>query len=68
MGSEGTLETDFLIVGGGPAGMQAAIEAGRKGVNIVLLDDKDKLGGQLVKQTHTFFSDVKYAAGNAASN
>ena len=63
MGSEGTLETDFLIVGGGPAGMQAAIEAGRKGVNIVLLDDKDKLGGQLVKQTHTFFSDVKYAAG-----
>ena len=43
--------------------MQAAIEAGKKGVNIIIIDDKDKLGGQLVKQTHTFFSDVKYAAG-----
>jgi sarcosine oxidase subunit alpha len=27
------------------------------------VDDKDRLGGQLLKQTHTFFSDVKYAAG-----
>lgn len=63
MGSEGLQETDFLVVGGGPAGMQAAIEAGKKGVNIIIIDDKDKLGGQLVKQTHTFFSDVKYAAG-----
>lgn len=63
MGSEGTIETDFLIVGGGPAGMQAAIEAGKRGAKILLIDDKDRLGGQLVKQTHTFFSDVKYAAG-----
>jgi len=63
MGNEGLLETDFLVVGGGPAGMQAAIEAGQRGANIILIDDKDRLGGQLLKQTHTFFSDVKYAAG-----
>ncbi len=63
VGSEGTLDTEFLVIGGGPAGMQAAIEAGQKGVNCVIIDDKDILGGQLVKQTHTFFSDVKYAAG-----
>lgn len=63
MGSEGVIETDFLVVGGGPSGMQASIEAGQRGTNIIIIDDKDRFGGQLVKQTHTFFSDVKYAAG-----
>ena len=43
--------------------MQAAIEAGQRGANIIIIDDEDRLGGQLLKQTHTFFSDVKYAAG-----
>jgi sarcosine oxidase subunit alpha len=43
--------------------MRAAIEAGQRGVKTIIIDDKEKLGGQLVKQTHTFFSDVKYAAG-----
>ena len=57
------MSTDFLVVGGGPSGLQAAIEAGKRGVKTLLIDDKDRLGGQLVKQTHTFFSDVKYAAG-----
>jgi sarcosine oxidase subunit alpha len=63
MGSEGVIETEFLVVGGGPSGMQAAIEAAQKGVEVILIDDKDRLGGQLLKQTHTFFSDVRYAAG-----
>lgn len=57
------LSAELLIVGGGPAGLSAALEAGQRGVDIILIDDKPKLGGQLVKQTHTFFSDVKYAAG-----
>jgi sarcosine oxidase subunit alpha len=63
VGSEGIIDTDFLVVGGGPSGMQAAIEAGVRGVNCIIIDDKERLGGQLVKQTHTFFSDIKYAAG-----
>jgi sarcosine oxidase subunit alpha len=63
IGSEGLIDTEFLVVGGGPSGMQAAIEAGQRGVKCIIIDDKEILGGQLVKQTHTFFSDVKYAAG-----
>lgn len=58
-----TMATEFLIIGGGPAGLSAAIEAGQRGIDVILVDDKNVLGGQLVKQTHEFFSDVKYAAG-----
>jgi sarcosine oxidase subunit alpha len=56
-------ETEFLVIGGGPAGLSASIEAGKQGVDCIVVDDKQQLGGQLIKQTHPFFSDVKYAAG-----
>jgi len=62
------METEFLIIGGGPSGLSAALEAGKQGVDCILVDDKPKLGGQLIKQTHTFFSDVKYAAGKRGFN
>ncbi|MGD2142030.1 MAG: 2Fe-2S iron-sulfur cluster-binding protein [Candidatus Bathyarchaeota archaeon] len=62
-GANDELSTEFLVVGGGPAGMSAAIEAGQRDVDALIVDDKDQLGGQLIKQTHTFFSDIKYAAG-----
>jgi sarcosine oxidase subunit alpha len=48
-------EPDVLILGGGPAGLSAAIELGKLGVNVILVDDKDRLGGKLVLQTHRFF-------------
>ena len=57
------ISTEFLIIGGGPSGLSAAIEAGRLCDDVVIVDDKEEFGGQLVKQTHMFFSDVKYAAG-----
>ena len=62
------LETEFLVIGGGPAGLMGALEAAKRGVNVTIVDDKDMLGGQLVKQTHTFFSDIKYAAGKRGFN
>ena len=52
-------EVDVLIIGGGPAGLSAAIELGRLGVNTLIVDDKDRLGGKLVLQTHKFFGSVK---------
>ena len=44
-----------LIVGGGPAGLAAAIELGKAGIETILIDDKAELGGKLTLQTHRFF-------------
>ena len=52
-------EVEVLIIGGGPAGLSAAIELGKLGVNALIVDDKDRLGGKLVLQTHKFFGSVK---------
>ena len=47
-----------LIVGGGPAGICAAIELGRVGIGVLIIDDKQELGGKLSLQTHNFFGSV----------
>lgn len=49
------ISTDVLIIGGGPAGLSAAIELGQSGIKTILIDDKTQLGGKLVLQTHRFF-------------
>jgi NADPH-dependent 2,4-dienoyl-CoA reductase/sulfur reductase-like enzyme/Fe-S-cluster-containing hydrogenase component 2 len=49
------IETGVLVIGGGPAGINAAIELGKLGVETLLIDDKNELGGKLTLQTHTFF-------------
>ncbi len=51
--------TDVLVIGGGPAGLSAAIELGKLGVRTLVIDDKDRLGGKLVLQTHKFFGSVE---------
>lgn len=57
------ITTDIAIVGGGPAGLCAAIAAASQGANVILLDRNDRPGGQLVKQTHKFFgSEKQYAS------
>jgi len=53
------LGVDVLIIGGGPSGLSASIELGKLGVNTLLIDDKDRLGGKLVLQTHKFFGSVE---------
>lgn len=50
-----SIETDVLVIGAGPSGMAAAKELGASGFNVILVDDKDRLGGKLVLQTHKFF-------------
>ncbi len=52
-------EVEVLIIGGGPAGMSAALELGKLGVDTLIVDDKTQLGGKLVLQTHKFFGSVE---------
>ena len=54
-----SVETDVLIIGGGPSGLSAAIEMNKHNIKAVLLDDKNELGGKLVLQTHKFFGSVE---------
>jgi thioredoxin reductase len=55
--------TEFAVVGGGPAGLSAAIEAARAGVQVTLIDENERPGGQLFKQIHKFFGSKDHYAG-----
>jgi sarcosine oxidase, subunit alpha len=54
-----TVDVECLIVGGGPAGLTAAVELGKAGVRTLVVDDKHRLGGKLVLQTHKFFGSIE---------
>jgi sarcosine oxidase, subunit alpha len=54
-----TVDVECLIIGGGPAGLTAAIELGKAGVRALIVDDKHRLGGKLVLQTHKFFGSIE---------
>ena len=53
---------DFLIVGAGPAGLSAAIEAAKRGMQVAVFDENAKPGGQLFKQIHKFFGSKEHKA------
>ncbi len=49
------IKTDCLIIGGGPAGMSAALSASENGVKVVLLERDNVLGGILNQCIHNGF-------------
>lgn len=49
-----TMRTELAIIGGGPAGLAAAIEAARRDVHVTLIDLSDAPGGALALQTHAY--------------
>ncbi|MHA2245672.1 MAG: FAD-dependent oxidoreductase [Candidatus Hodarchaeales archaeon] len=53
------VETDILVIGAGPAGLSAAQIFGVEGLKVILVDDKDRIGGKLVLQTHKFFGSTQ---------
>ncbi len=45
--SSRNLHADVAVIGGGPAGMSAALSAAENGANVILIDDQPSLGGHL---------------------
>ncbi|MFO7675635.1 MAG: NAD(P)/FAD-dependent oxidoreductase [bacterium] len=56
-------ETELAVIGGGPAGLSAASVAAELGCRVTLVDDNDRTGGQLIKQTHKFFGEKSHYCG-----
>jgi NADPH-dependent 2,4-dienoyl-CoA reductase/sulfur reductase-like enzyme/Fe-S-cluster-containing hydrogenase component 2/bacterioferritin-associated ferredoxin len=55
VGDSEMIEIEVLVIGAGPAGLSATKLLGENNLNVILVDDKDQLGGKLVLQTHKFF-------------
>ncbi|MCB8818050.1 FAD-dependent oxidoreductase [Desulfosporosinus shakirovi] len=53
---------DLIIIGAGPAGLSAAIEAAKRGIKVIVFDENAKPGGQLFKQIHKFFGSKEHKA------
>ncbi len=53
------IRTEIAVIGGGPAGLSAAIAASNLGARVLVVDRNSSGGGQLVKQTHKFFGSQK---------
>lgn len=49
---KGFLHCDLLVIGGGAAGLAAALTAGRAGAKVVLADEDFRLGGRLLSEAH----------------
>ena len=48
-------KTSVAIIGAGPAGLACREELLKQGVDTIVIDNNDKIGGQFLMQTHQFF-------------
>lgn len=61
-------QIDIAVVGAGPAGLSAAVEAAKLGAKVLVFDENEKPGGQLFKQIHKFFGSREHRAGVRGMN
>lgn len=54
---------ELIVIGSGPSGLTAAIEAAKNKVKVLLIDENLKAGGQLFKQIHKFFGSSAHYSG-----
>jgi len=48
-------KTQVAIIGAGPAGLATREELNKNGIDNIVIDNNDKIGGQFLMQTHQFF-------------
>ena len=65
---KGFLHCDLLVIGAGPAGLSAALTAGRAGARVILADEDFRMGGRLNMETLTIgdAAGADWAAGVVA--
>ncbi len=56
-------KVEIAVIGGGSAGLSAAVQAASAGAQVLVIDENKRPGGQLFKQIHKFFGSREHQAG-----
>ncbi len=63
MAERETLRCQLAVIGGGAAGLMAALEAARRGLDVIVVDRRDELGGNMTQAAgHAAFESAEQRA------